>query len=506
MQKHKALISVYDKTNIEAISKCLIENNIEILATGGSLKYLQDKNIAVTDVTDYTLFPEMLDGRVKTLHPKLFGGILFKRNHEVHQQTVKEHQILAVDYVIVNLYPFVKKQQENLTHDELIEFIDIGGPSLLRAAAKNYTDVTVLTDINDYDLVINEIKSQASTTINTRKKLAAKVYNLTAAYDASIANFLNEETFPEYATHTFQLKEILRYGENPHQQAAVYADLTKKPNINDWQQLQGKELSYNNYRDIQSALNVVNEFKEPVCCAVKHNTPCGVACGENDIEAYQKTYAADPVSIFGGIVAFNTKVSQKTAIMMNELFLEVIIAPDFEEEALSEFSKKKNLRVIKVQLYGSNDKNIISIDGGLLVQTRDHIHSYEIKNVTTLAPNKNELAQLVFAQKVVKHCTSNAIVLVHNFVTVGIGSGQTNRIRAVEQAIHQAKEKNINLEECVLASDAFFPFNDIVNTCFENKIKIIIQPGGSIKDQDSIDSCDEKGISMVFTGVRHFKH
>jgi phosphoribosylaminoimidazolecarboxamide formyltransferase/IMP cyclohydrolase len=232
--------------------------------------------------------------------------------------------------------------------------------SLLRAAAKNYTDVTVLTDINDYDLVINEIRSQASTTINTRKKLAAKVYNLTAAYDASVSNFLNEELFPEYATHTFQLKEILRYGENPHQQAAVYTDLTKKPNINDWQQLQGKELSYNNYRDIQSALNLVNEFTEPVCCAVKHNTPCGVACGENDIEAYQKTYAADPVSIFGGIVAFNTKISQKTAMMMNELFLEVIIAPEFEEEALAEFSKKKNLRVIKVQLYASNDKNIIN--------------------------------------------------------------------------------------------------------------------------------------------------
>jgi len=506
MQKHKALISVYDKTNIEAIANCLIENNIEILATGGSLKFLQDKNIAVTDVTDYTLFPEMLDGRVKTLHPKLFGGILFKRNNEVHQQTVKDHQILAVDYVIVNLYPFVKKQQEDLTHDELIEFIDIGGPSLLRAAAKNYTDVTVLTDINDYDLVINEIKSQASTTINTRKKLAAKVYNLTAAYDASVANFLNEETFPEFATNTFHLKEILRYGENPHQQAAVYADLTKKPNINDWKQLQGKELSYNNYRDIQSALNVVNEFTVPVCCAVKHNTPCGVACGENDLDAYQKAYAADPVSIFGGIVAFNTKVSQKTAMMMNELFLEVIIAPEFEEEALLEFSKKKNLRVIKVQLHNSNEKNIISIDGGLLVQTRDHIHTYDIKNVTTLAPNENELAQLVFAQKVVKHCTSNAIVLVHNFVTVGIGSGQTNRIRAVEQAIHQAKEKNINLEECVLASDAFFPFNDIVNTCFENKINTIIQPGGSIKDQDSIDACNEKGISMVFSGIRHFKH
>ncbi len=506
MQKHKALISVYDKTNIESIATCLIDNNIEILATGGSLKYLQDKKIPVTDVTEYTLFPEMLDGRVKTLHPKLFGGILFKRNNETHKKTAEEHQIIAVDYVIVNLYPFVKKQQENLSHDELIEFIDIGGPSLLRAAAKNYTDVTVLTDINDYAIVIDEITTHQQTTIITRKKLAAKVFNLTAAYDASVANFLNEEQFPEYATHTYQLKEILRYGENPHQKAAVYADLTKQPNLNNWQQLQGKELSYNNYRDIQSALNVVNEFTEPVCCAVKHNTPCGVACGENDLVAFQKTYAADPVSIFGGIIAFNTPVSIETAKLLNDIFLEVIIAPDFEEGALLVFSKKKNVRVIKIQLYASNSKNVISIDGGLLVQTRDTVNDYEINFVTDVKPNKDQITQLIFAQKVVKHCTSNAIVLVHNFVTVGIGSGQTNRIRAVEQSIHQAKEKNINLEECVLASDAFFPFNDIVNSCAENKIKTIIQPGGSIKDQDSIDACNEKGISMVFTEVRHFKH
>jgi len=506
MQKHKALISVYDKTNIEEIAHCLLNSNIEILATGGSLKYLQSKNIEVTDLTSYTLFPEMLDGRVKTLHPKIFGGILYKRSDTAHVKTIKEHEIIAVDYVIVNLYPFVKKQQENLSHDELIEFIDIGGPSLLRAAAKNYTDVTVITDVNDYKTVIEEIITLKQTTLATRKKLAAKVFNLTSAYDASVSNFLNEEVFPKYHTNTYQLKEILRYGENPHQEAAVYSDLTQKININSWQQLQGKELSYNNYRDIQSALNVVNEFKEPVCCAVKHNTPCGVALGNNDFDAYQKTYQADPVSIFGGIVAFNTLVSKETAKLMCEQFLEVIIAPDFEEEALSIFSKKKNLRLLLIQLNHTNAKNSISIDGGLLVQSSDNISNYDLNFVTNLKPNENQIAQLVFAKKIVKHCCSNAVVLVNNFVTVGIGSGQTNRIRAVEQAIHQANEKGFNLNECVLASDAFFPFNDIINICFENNIKAIIQPGGSIKDLDSINSCNEKGIVMVFTGVRHFKH
>jgi len=503
---HKALISVYDKTGIEAIASCLINQNIEILATGGSLIYLKSKNIPVTDVTDYTLFPEMLDGRVKTLHPKLFGGILFKRKEASHSKTINEHGIIAIDYVIVNLYPFVKKQQENLSHDDLIEFIDIGGPSLLRAAAKNYIDVTVITDISDYQKVIEEIKKSQKTTLETRKKLAAKVFQLTSAYDASVASFLNEDEFPEYYNISYQLKQILRYGENPHQQAAVYSDVTKQPNINNWQQIQGKELSYNNYRDIQSALQVVNEFTEPVCCAVKHNTPCAVAAGKNDEDAYKKTFAADPVSIFGGIIAFNTKVSKNTADLLNEIFLEVIIAPDFENEALVAFSKKKNLRVIKIPLSISTTKNIISINGGLLVQNNDAIRNYNIDFVTENKPTEDQLSQLIFAQKVVKHCTSNAIALVNNFITVGIGSGQTNRIRAVEQAIQQVKEKNINLSECILASDAFFPFDDIVRLCAKNNISAIIQPGGSIKDGDSIKVCNEHNISMVFTGIRHFKH
>jgi phosphoribosylaminoimidazolecarboxamide formyltransferase/IMP cyclohydrolase len=506
MQKHKALISVYDKNDIELIAACLMNHNIELLATGGSLKYLQEKNIPVTDVADYTLFPEMLNGRVKTLHPKLFGGILFKRNDQIHNTTIDNNNIIAIDFVIVNLYPFVKKQQENLTHDELIEFIDIGGPSLLRAAAKNYYDVTVITDIKDYAGVIQEMNEQEQTTIETRRKLAAKVFNITSAYDASVANFLNEEIFPQYYNNTYELKEILRYGENPHQQAAIYADLTQHNNVNQWNQLQGKELSYNNYRDIQAAINIVKEFNEPVCCAVKHNTPCGVAIGKDALDAYQKAYLADPVSIFGGIIAFNVILNEATATLLNDTFLEVIIAPDFTKASLGILAKKKNVRVLKISMHPIENKQIVSINGGLLVQTSDPVVDYEINVVTKKKPSEYQINQLVFAQKIVKHCTSNAIVLCKDYVTVGIGSGQTNRIRSAEQAILQAKEKKVELSECVMSSDAFFPFNDIVKLCATNQISAIIQPGGSIKDQDSIDSCNEHGIAMLFTGVRHFKH
>jgi phosphoribosylaminoimidazolecarboxamide formyltransferase/IMP cyclohydrolase len=506
MQKRKALISVYDKSNIENIVHCLINHNVEILATGGTLKHLQEKNIPVSDVSAYTSFPEMLDGRVKTLHPKLFGGILYKRQDAEHSKTVEEHHIDAIDFVIVNLYPFVKKQKENLSHDELIEFIDIGGPSLLRAAAKNYKDVTVITDANDYDKVMAELNAMKQTDISTRKKLAAKVFGLTAAYDASIANFLNEESFPDFLSGSYELKEILRYGENPHQQAAVYADLTQQYNINNWEQLQGKELSYNNYRDIEAAKNLVAEFTEPACCAIKHNTPCGVAIGKNDFDAYEKTFKADPVSIFGGIIAFNTNVSAATATLMNDTFLEVIIAPSFDEEALAVFANKKNLRVLKINVGKFLSKSLIGIDGGLLVQDVDNINQYDIQYVTNAKPSAEEIEELVFAQKVVKHCSSNAIVITNNKTSLGIGCGQTNRIRAVEQAMQQVVEKMTDFRSCVLASDAFFPFDDIIQLCAQHNIKNIIQPGGSVRDKDSIEACNKHGIAMVFTGVRHFKH
>ncbi len=506
MKKNKAILSVYDKTNLETIAITLVNNNIELLATGGTLKFLQEKNIEVTDVTSVTNFPEMLDGRVKTLHPNLFAGILYKRNDEKHQSTILQHQLETIDYVIVNLYPFFEKQKENLSHEALIEFIDIGGPSLLRAAAKNYFDVTVVTDVDDYKIVVEEIKQQQNTTINTRKRLAAKVFNLTSAYDASIANYLNEEDFPKYYNASFKRKEILRYGENPHQEAAVYTNLSEKENIDAWQQIQGKELSYNNYRDIQSAISVVNEFTQPTCCAVKHNTPCGVAQAANDYDAYCKAYEADSVSIFGGIVAFNTIVTKATAEKLNEIFLEVIIAPQFEGEAFEVFAKKKNLRIIQIPKQQIHHPNVISINGGLLVQTKDNINSYELNCVTEQQPITEQKQQLVFAQNVVKHCSSNAVVLVKDFTTFGIGSGQTSRIHALKQAIQQAQENKIDLSTCVLASDAFFPFDDVVNICASHGIKSIIQPGGSIKDTDSIVACNKHQIAMLFTGIRHFKH
>jgi phosphoribosylaminoimidazolecarboxamide formyltransferase / IMP cyclohydrolase len=506
MKKNKAILSVYDKTNLETIANALVQNDIELLATGGTLKFLQEKNIAVTDVTSVTNFPEMLDGRVKTLHPNLFAGILYKRNDEQHQATIQQHQLETIDYVIVNLYPFFEKQKENLSHEALIEFIDIGGPSLLRAAAKNYFDVTVVTDVEDYKIIVDEIFQHKTTSLTTRKKLAAKVFNLTSAYDASIANYLNEEAFPKYFNASFERKEILRYGENPHQQAAVYTNLSEKENITAWQQIQGKELSYNNYRDIQAANNVVNEFTQPTCCVVKHNTPCGVAQASNDFEAYCKAYLADPVSIFGGIVAFNTMVTKATAEKLNEIFLEVIIAPQFEKDALDIFSKKKNLRILQIPKQQIHHPNIISIDGGLLVQTKDNVNTYNLNCVTTKQATPEQINQLIFAQNVVKHCSSNAIVLIKDFTTVGIGSGQTSRILALKQAIQQAQENKINLSECVLASDAFFPFNDVVNICASHGIKAIVQPGGSIKDQDSIDACNANKMVMCFTGIRHFKH
>lgn len=506
MQKHKALISVYDKTDILPLAICLIEKGYDLLATGGTLEHLKANGIQVTDVSHYTQFPEMLDGRVKTLHPKLFGGILFKRDNPQHVDTVNQFDIIDIDVVVVNLYPFIKKQQEPITHDELIEFIDIGGPSLLRAAAKNYSAVTVLTEIADYWQVIEELQAQGQTNLATRKKLAAKVFNLTAAYDASVANFLNEENFPTYFNRTYQLKEILRYGENPHQQAAVYADLVHPNNVNKWLQLQGKELSYNNYNDIQTAVSVVYDFEEPVCCAVKHKTPCAVAIGTDSYDAYQKAYEADSISIFGGIVAFNTRVTANTATLLNQTFLEVIIAPDFETEALDIFKEKKNCRVLKINKTMLLEKEVQSVSGGLLVQSKDELAIEDARIVTQKKPTEKQTAEMMFAQKVVKHCISNAIVITHNGITVGIGSGQTSRIKAVEQALQQALSKGIDMKQCVLASDAFFPFPDIVNMCAENKIPAIIQPGGSIKDKDSIEACDKHQLTMIFTGVRHFKH
>ncbi|NOJ74668.1 bifunctional phosphoribosylaminoimidazolecarboxamide formyltransferase/IMP cyclohydrolase [Empedobacter stercoris] len=503
MQK-QALISVSDKSNLLEFAKFLIEQDYKILSTGGTYKHLQDNGIEVTEVKDVTGFPEILDGRVKSLHPAIHGGIMARRSDENHMATIAEHGINPIDIVIVNLYPFFEKMNTGLSEAEMIEFIDIGGPSMLRSSAKNFYDVTVVTDVNDYEVVMNEIRENGSTSIETRKLCAGKVFNLTSAYDAAISTYILGENFPQFLESSYEKVMDLRYGENPHQKAAYYVDKTKNGAMKDFEYLQGKELSFNNIRDMDLAYKVVSEFEETTCCAVKHSTPCGVAIGDNVLEAYEKAYECDPMSIFGGIIAFNKEVDGKTAVELNKIFLEIVIAPSFTEEALEIFKQKKNVRIIKVKNPVSDKVTYVKVDGGLIVQSTDNQFSTDLKVVTDVQPTDRQMTDLVFAQKIVKWVKSNAIVVATNGQAYGIGGGQTNRIWAAQQAISRAKEKVE--EDLVLASDAFFPFRDVADFAAENGIKAIIQPGGSIKDQESIDACNEKNIPMVFTGMRHFMH
>lgn len=503
MQK-QALISVSDKSNLLEFAKFLIEQDYKILSTGGTYKHLQDNGIEVTEVKDVTGFPEILDGRVKSLHPAIHGGIMARRSDENHMATIAEHGINPIDIVIVNLYPFFEKMNTGLSEAEMIEFIDIGGPSMLRSSAKNFYDVTVVTDVNDYEVVMNEIRENGSTSIETRKLCAGKVFNLTSAYDAAISTYILGEDFPQFLESSYEKVMDLRYGENPHQKAAYYVDKTKNGAMKDFEYLQGKELSFNNIRDMDLAYKVVSEFEETTCCAVKHSTPCGVAIGDNVLEAYEKAYECDPMSIFGGIIAFNREVDGKTAVELNKIFLEIVIAPSFTEEALEIFKQKKNLRIIKVKNPVSDKVTYVKVDGGLIVQSTDNQFSTDLKVVTEAQPTERQMTDLVFAQKIVKWVKSNAIVVATNGQAYGIGGGQTNRIWAAQQAIARAKEKVE--EDLVLASDAFFPFRDVADFAAENGIKAIIQPGGSIKDQESIDACNEREIPMIFTGMRHFMH
>ncbi|WP_413533100.1 bifunctional phosphoribosylaminoimidazolecarboxamide formyltransferase/IMP cyclohydrolase [Empedobacter brevis] len=503
MQK-QALISVSDKSNLLEFAKFLIEQDYKILSTGGTYKHLQENGIEVTEVKDVTGFPEILDGRVKSLHPAIHGGIMARRSDENHMATIAEHGINPIDIVIVNLYPFFEKMNTGLSEAEMIEFIDIGGPSMLRSSAKNFYDVTVVTDVNDYEVIMNEIRENGSTSIETRKLCAGKVFNLTSAYDAAISTYLLDQDFPQFLESSYEKVMDLRYGENPHQKAAYYVDKTKNGAMKDFEYLQGKELSFNNIRDMDLAYKVVSEFEEIACCAVKHSTPCGVAIGDSTLIAYEKAYECDPMSIFGGIIAFNREVDGKTAVELNKIFLEIVIAPSFTEEALEIFKQKKNLRIIKVKNPVSDKVTYVKVDGGLIVQSTDNQFSKDLKVVTEAQPTERQMTDLVFAQKIVKWVKSNAIVVATNGQAYGIGGGQTNRIWAAQQAVARAKEKVE--EDLVLASDAFFPFRDVADFAAENGIKAIIQPGGSIKDQDSIDACNERGIPMVFTGMRHFMH
>lgn len=503
MQK-QALISVSDKSNLLEFAQFLVEQDYKILSTGGTFKHLQENGIAVTEVKEVTGFPEILDGRVKSLHPAIHGGIMARRSDEKHMMTIAEHGINPIDIVVVNLYPFFEKMNTGLSEAEMIEFIDIGGPSMLRSSAKNFYDVTVVTDVEDYQKVMDEIRANGTTSIATRKLCAGKVFNLTSAYDAAISTYLLDQDFPQFLESSYEKVMDLRYGENPHQKAAYYVDKTKNGAMKDFEYLQGKELSFNNIRDMDLAYKVVSEFEETTCCAVKHSTPCGVAIGENVLQAYEKTYECDPMSIFGGIVAFNKEVDGNTAVELNKTFLEIVIAPSFESEALEIFKQKKNVRIIKVNNLVSDKVTYVKVDGGLIVQSADNQFSKDLKVVTDIQPTEKQMTDLVFAQKIVKWVKSNAIVVATNGQAYGIGGGQTNRIWAAQQAIERAKDKV--QDDLVLASDAFFPFRDVVDFAAANGIKAIIQPGGSIKDEESVAACNEHGIPMVVTGMRHFMH
>ncbi|MGL9756352.1 bifunctional phosphoribosylaminoimidazolecarboxamide formyltransferase/IMP cyclohydrolase [Enterococcus sp. DIV0197] len=509
----RALISVSDKTGIVDFAKGLIANNIEIISTGGTKKALDQAGVKTISIDEVTGFPEMMDGRVKTLHPKIHGGLLGRRDVVEHMEDMARGEILPIDFVCVNLYPFKETiLKPEVTEQEATENIDIGGPSMLRSGAKNHEFVTVIVDPADYSLVLQELEAHGETQLATRKRLAAKVFRHTAAYDALIAQYLTEmvdEKEPEKLTLTYERKQDLRYGENSHQEAAFYQSaLPEEYSIAAAKQVHGKELSFNNIRDADAALRIAREYDEPTVVALKHMNPCGIGTAPTIFEAWNYAFEADPVSIFGGIIVLNREVDVATAEKMHELFLEIIIAPGFTDAALEVLKKKKNLRILTIsfeQRTASIVDETVSVLGGLLVQNQDLAmeHEEDWTVVTEKKPTVEQMEALAFAWKAVKHVKSNAIVVANEHQTVGIGAGQMNRVGSVKIAIEQAGEK---LEGAVLASDAFFPMDDSVEYAATHGIKAIIQPGGSIKDQASIDMANHYDIAMVFTNVRHFRH
>ena len=515
----KALISVSDKTGVVEFAKGLVALGWEILSTSGTMKLLKESGVPVTSVSDVTGFPEICDGRVKTLHPKIHGALLARRDIPEHMKELKDNDIETIDLVCVNLYPFRETiAKPNVTMEDAVEHIDIGGPSMLRSAAKNWESVTVVCNPADYETILSEIKAGGNTTRETRLKLSAKAYTHTAEYDMAISTYMRAQAgLPEKLFLEYDLKQELRYGENPHQEAKFFASTVKEPfSLATAEQLNGKELSYNNIQDANATLNIAREFDEPFCVGVKHMNPCGSATGKTIAEAWKKAYEADKTSIFGGIVAANREIDLETAQMLKPIFLEIVMAPSFAPDALELLCTKKNLRVLKVDMTKDNTvrKQYVSMNGGMLVQDRD-INTKPVaadQCVTELKPTAEQLADMEFAWKIVKHVKSNAIVVAKGGMTYGVGAGQMNRIGSAEIALKQAQNtlkeegKDIMTEELVLASDGFFPFNDCVALAAEYGIKAIVQPGGSIRDEDSIKLANEKGITMLFTGERHFKH
>ncbi len=506
----RALLSVSDKHNLVDFAKQLIALDFEIVSTGGTKKALEAGGVTVTGVEDVTGFPEMLDGRVKTLHPKIHAGLLAKRDNSDHMKQLKDAGITPIDLVAVNLYPFKETiEKPETTEAQAIEQIDIGGPSMLRAAAKNFQGVLTVVDPADYQPVIDALKAKTDDA-DFRKHLAAKVFRHTAAYDAIISNYLTEEEFPEQLTLTYEKQQALRYGENSHQKAAFYrTPLPSKLSIIT-KQLHGKELSFNNIKDANAALNMVSEFDQPTVVAMKHMNPCGVGVADTLEQAWDEAYESDPMSIFGGIVAVNREVDAATAEKMHKIFLEIVIAPSFSKEAYEILAKKKNIRLLQSDLSHRDQPDrfeTVTVSGGMLIQEQDHLVDQikDFKVVTKTQPTEQQLKALQFGQHVVKHVKSNAVVVTTDTKTLGVGMGQPNRIDSTKIAIQKAMPKD-GYENAILASDAFFPMDDCVEYAAKHDIKAIVQPGGSIKDQDSIDMADKFGIAMVLTGKRHFRH
>jgi phosphoribosylaminoimidazolecarboxamide formyltransferase / IMP cyclohydrolase len=517
---NRALISLSDKTGAIEFAKSLSEFGVQIISTGGTAKSLRDAGIVVTDVSEITGFPEMMDGRVKTLHPKIHGAFLALRDNEHHVASMKEHGIQPIDMVVVNLYPFEKTiAKQGVMLGEAVENIDIGGPAMIRSAAKNWQDVAVITDPAKYEPIISEMReNEGSLSLETRQALAAQAYTRTANYDIAISSFLvkqisSEETLPQSVNINLAKVADLRYGENPHQKAALYSS-GESGGIANAEQLHGKEMSYNNYVDAEAAWNLVQDFDELAVAIIKHTNPSGVGRGRDNEQAYRRALSTDPVSAFGGIIAFNRLVDARVANSVNEVFTEVVIAPEFEDEAIEIFKAKKNLRVLRVAFSEPKIQNQSSkialrqISGGMLMQEKDlhRLSESDLKVVTKKQPTADEVGAMLFAWSVCKHVKSNAIVFANKNQTIGVGAGQMNRVDSLRIAAMRAERFDLPLKGSVIASDAFFPFRDNVDEAAKYGISAIIQPGGSVRDDESIQAGNEHGISMVFTGIRHFNH
>ena len=539
----RALISVSDKTGVLELASALIKLNIEILSTGGTAQLLRDNHIAVTEVGDYTGFPEMLDGRVKTLHPKVHGGLLGRRDLPEHVATMQAHDIPNIDLLVVNLYPFeATVAKPNCTLEDAIENIDIGGPAMVRSAAKNWQHVAVLTDASQYEGFLTELQANSSAVSgDTKFKLSVAAFNRISNYDAAISDYLSSfnadgtrNAFPAQVNSRFLKLQDLRYGENPHQEAAFYRDLQPAPgSLVTAQQLQGKELSYNNIADADAAWEAVKSFDSAACVIVKHANPCGVALGKDALESYTKAFQTDPSSAFGGIIAFNVTVDKAAAEAVSKQFVEVLIAPDFTADALAIFAAKANVRVLKIALpplspnslpqagetdkatlrasayeQGRNSQDIKRIGSGILIQTADNheIAQSDLKIISTKQPTPAQMADMLFAWKVAKYVKSNAIVFCGNGMTLGVGAGQMSRIDSTKIAIIKAQNANLNLQNSVVASDAFFPFRDGIDALAAAGAACVIHPGGSMRDEEVVNAANEHGLVMVTTGVRHFRH